>query len=320
MQWRKLLLSAGAAIGGAVALNALARRTVQPLENRIGGNAGWFDWRGRRIAYTVRGGGPALMLVHGIHPAAWSYEWRDNVDALAQRHTVFTLDLLGFGRSDRPAIRYGARLYTALLSDFARQVVREPSTLVAAGLSAAYAIELAAGNPGRFPALVLVAPPGVARTGQHPTVTGDAKRQLLNAPVLGTAAFNSLVTRAGLERFLREAYHRDAFVTDELVDVYYQTAHQPGAKHAPAAYLSGRLNLDPRHALRRLTQPTLLVWGVQATLNPVEDSLAFRSLKPELEVELLHPAGDLPQSEQADAFNRAVLAFLGTTQRESVVP
>lgn len=318
LQWRKLLLSAGAAFGSAAAFNLLATRTVQPLENLIGGNTGWFDWRGRRIAYTVRGRGPALLLVHGINVASWSYEWRDNVDALAQHHTVFTLDLLGFGRSDRPAVRYGPRLYTALLRDFARRVVAGPCTLVAAGLSGTYAIELAAGDPGRFPALVLIAPAGMSRTGERPSVGGGAARQFLDAPVVGTAAFNAMVTRTALERSLRDAYHRDALVTDALVATSYQTVHQPGARHAPAAFLAGQLNLDVRPALRRLTQPALLVWGVQAVHAPVEDSLAFRSLKPDLAVELLHPAGDLPHAEQPAQFNRVVLEFMERVHAEVI--
>jgi pimeloyl-ACP methyl ester carboxylesterase len=258
------------------------------------------------------------VLIHGIHVASWSYEWRENVDALSQHYTVFTLDLLGFGRSDRPAIRYGPRLYTALLSDFARQVVGAPCTLVAAGLSATYAIELAAGDPGRFPALVLIAPAGVSRTGERPSVRGGAARQFLDAPVVGTAAFNAMVTRSAIERSLRDAFHRDALVTDALISTSYQTAHQPGARHAPAAYLAGQLNLDVRPALRRLTQPALLVWGVQAVSAPVEDSLAFRSLKPDLAVELLHPAGDLPHAEQPAQFNGVVLEFLGRVHEAAV--
>ena len=110
--WRRILLAGTAILGTAAAYNAFARKGVDELTNLIGGDEGGFDWRDRRIAFTRRGEGPALLLIHGIHPSAWSHEWRNNVDALAKHNTVYTLDLLGFGRSDRPAIRYSARLYT----------------------------------------------------------------------------------------------------------------------------------------------------------------------------------------------------------------
>ena len=122
-RWRKLLLSGGAIVGAAAAYNAFARKGVDLLTNLIGGEEGGFDWRGHRIAFTKRGSGPPLLLVHGIHAAAWSYEWHDNVEYLSRNNTVYTIDLLGFGRSDRPAIRYSARLYISLISDFVHQVI-----------------------------------------------------------------------------------------------------------------------------------------------------------------------------------------------------
>src|SRR5215213_11699386 len=116
MRWRKAVISGGAALGLAATLNALIGGSVDPLDNPIGGDEGWFHWRGHRIAFTKRGAGPPLLLVHGIYATASSFEWRFNVDELAREHTVYTIDLLGFGRSDRPAVRYSARLYLALLA------------------------------------------------------------------------------------------------------------------------------------------------------------------------------------------------------------
>ena len=103
--WRKILLSGGALLGVAAAYNAFARKGVDQLTNLIGGEEGGFEWRDRRVAFTKRGKGPPILLIHGIHAAAWSYEWRNNVDALAKNNTVYTIDLLGFGMSERPAIR-----------------------------------------------------------------------------------------------------------------------------------------------------------------------------------------------------------------------
>ncbi len=102
MRWRNALMAGGAAVGAAAVFNALVSRGIEPLENLLAGEEGWFDWRGRRIFFTRRGtgtGGVPLLLVHGIHAAASSYEWRANVHELARTHTVYALDLLGFGRS-----------------------------------------------------------------------------------------------------------------------------------------------------------------------------------------------------------------------------
>jgi pimeloyl-ACP methyl ester carboxylesterase len=305
-------MSGGAAIGGVAAYNFLAERRAPQLPELPGATPGHLDWRGHRIAYTQQGAGPAVLLVHSIGVWGWSYEWRHNVQALAGRYTVYTLDLLGFGRSDRPAVHYTPRLYLALVRDFVRRVAGGSAALVAAGLSAAYAAELAAADPARFPLLVMVTPPGLTQLRTRPTATSGAGRQLVSTPVLGTAAWNARVTRGALERQLRTAYYRDGRVSEELVAAALATTHQPGAKYAPAAWQANQLNLDIRGALRRLHQPSLLVWGAQAEQHPAEESFGYRALKRDLKVAILDPAGDLPHEEQPEAFDEVVGEFLGT--------
>ena len=319
MQWRRLLLGGGAALGAAATYNALARRGVHPIPNTLGGEEGSFRWRGHWIAYTRHGVGPPVLLVHGIHIAASSFEWRHNVRALARNYTVFAIDLVGFGRSDRPAIRYSPSLFVALIADFASQVIRAPVTLVASSLSAGYAIALAARDAGRYPAVVAVVPSGLPQRGRSPRARADVARAVVDTPVLGTAVFNGLVSRKSLREFLEQSYADNTHVTDALVEQYYQIAHQPGAKHAPAAFVSGRLHSDVRGALRRLLQPMLLVWGEQAVRSPVEEVFGFRSLKPDLELAIVQRAGDLPHDERPDEFNAIALAFLDRVGSGSMV-
>ena len=211
--WRRILLSGGAILGAAAAYNAFARKGVDQLTNLIGGEEGGFEWRDRRVAFTKRGSGPPILLIHGIHSAAWSYEWRNNVDALARTNTVYTLDLLGFGMSDRPAIRYSARLYISLISDFVSRVIDAPTVLVASSLSGAYAIVLAARDPHRFPAVALIAPSGLVRLNEPVGLGGEAGRLAVDTPIAGTAMFNALVSRPQLRRYLRNAYSKDSLVT-----------------------------------------------------------------------------------------------------------
>jgi pimeloyl-ACP methyl ester carboxylesterase len=312
--WRRALLASGAAIGAAATLNALATRGVAPLENLIGGDDKWFEWRGRRLFYAhrkarTRTGGPVLLL-HGIHTAAWSYEWRSNVDALAAHHDVYALDLLGFGMSDRPQLRYSGRLYMRLIDDFARQVIAEATTLMASSLTAAYAAVLGARDPGQYPALVLIEPTGLVRRNSAATTGGDVARLVVDAPLVGSAVFNALASRRSVRYWLERAYVDLDFVTPELVSIYHRAAHQPGARHAPAAFLSGHLNLDVRGAVRRLRQPVLLVWGEQAVETPVEDARGFMALNPSLHLTILDPAGMLPHDEQSAEFNAIVMSFL----------
>src|SRR5881275_804231 len=127
----------------------------------LGGQPGEILWRGHRVAFTRHGQGSPVLLVHGLYPGASSFEWRHVAPALAERHTVFALDLLGFGRSDRPAARYSPGLYQALLADVVARVVGESCAVVASSLSAAQLIALAARDPRHIASIALVEPTGV---------------------------------------------------------------------------------------------------------------------------------------------------------------
>jgi len=316
MRWRKAAVVGGATLGAAALYNAAANRIHGPSENPLGGEEGEILWRGHRVAYTRHGSGSPVMLVHGIHAGASSLEWRHTVPALAERHTVVALDLLGFGRSDRPALRYTPGLYQALLGDVVARVVREPCTVVASGLSAALLIALAARDPRLLAALVLVAPTGVAH--ERTSDTGSATaRMLLHAPIVGNTVYNGITSPVSMRRQLERMYADDRLVTPELVEQYVRAARQPGGKHAFAAYMSGKLAVDVRAALRRVRQPTLLLWGNLARQNSVENAHAFRVLKRDLEWTLIQEAGDLPHDERPTEVNAALRSFVERARRLS---
>ncbi len=288
------------------------KRRVLPLGNLVGGSERWYPWRGYRIAYTVRGNGPALFLVHGVYAAASAYEWRRVVDALAARHTVYTIDLLGFGRSDRPSVRYTPELYVDLLSDFLRDVVA-PCTVIASGLGAAYAVGATARHPQRVAALALVEPTGYARCARNSGRWGA----ILRIPIL--ALYGVLASRAVLERDLKLAYAYPARVSDDMVDQLYSSAHQPGARYAPCAFLALQLSFDVKRIWPTLAHPTLLMWGAHPHLTPLADLRAFRAARPATDAAVIESAGDLPHDECPDDFIEVVLAFLSGVRQDSLV-
>ncbi len=315
MRWRKAAAAGGAALGAAALYNATAEHRAAPLVNQLGGESEELLWRGKRVVYTRHGAGSPVLLVHGIYAGASSNEWRHTIDSLAERYTVFALDLPGFGRSERPRLRYTPALYQALFADLVTKVGRGPMAVVASGLSAANAVALAARDPRHFVALALIAPVGVVQGRDKPTTTESATRMLLDTPIVGTTLYNALTSDASMRYFLEESYANDRLVTEDLVDSYVQNARQAGGKYAVAALMGGRLNVDVRNALRRVRHPMLLLWGDQARLNSVQYAHAFRVLKPEMEWALISGAGDLPHDEQADRTNDALHRFLERVQR-----
>jgi pimeloyl-ACP methyl ester carboxylesterase len=295
--------------------NVTASHRIAALGNPLGGESMEMPWRGHRIAYTRHGAGSPVLLLHGIHAGASSFEWRNTVEALAERYTVYALDLLGFGRSARPNLRYTPALYQAFLADFMARLGHGPLAVVASSLSAAHVVALAARDPRHIAALALIEPTGVGQLRDEASTGQAATQLLLDAPIVGTAIYNALTSPASVRQFLQQSYANDRLVTDEMVEDYVQNARQPGGKHAVAAFVSGRLNVDIRSALRRVRHPMLILWGDQARMNSVQNAHAFRVLRPEAEWALISEAGDLPHDEQPAQTIAALHRFLDTVKR-----
>src|SRR4051812_18277831 len=135
-----------AIVGGALAL-ANRALLLDDLPPTLPGSMSDWIWRGWRVRYTTLGSGPPLVLVHGLHAAASSFELRNIFEPLSQHHTVYALDLLGFGKSERPDAPYSGAFYRDLLLDFLGEVVKRPSVAIASSLSSGYAVDVARSRP-----------------------------------------------------------------------------------------------------------------------------------------------------------------------------
>ncbi|HEY7833287.1 MAG TPA: alpha/beta fold hydrolase, partial [Ktedonobacterales bacterium] len=317
--WTALSLAAGALAAGALAAaNRLIAMTAGETYSVLGGEEGRFAWQhgGRQydIRYVVRGRGAPLLLVHGIYAGASSFEYRRVFEPLSEQFRVYALDLLGFGLSARPALRYAPALYIQLLQDFSRQVMGaadHPVTVVASTLSGAYAVRAAAEQPDLYARLVLIEPVGLeTRAAARANPLRQAACGALRSPVLGQALYNLVASRASIRYFLRrQVYANPAAVTPALVDYYHTAAHQPGARYAPASFISGLLDTPIATAYAGLTQPILLIWGARARLTPLDQARGFRQRNPHAEIRVFD-CGALPQDEMPEEFAREVGAWL----------
>ena len=127
-----------------------------------------YDWRFGKIHYTKQGHGAPLLLVHDMMPGASGYEWSSVEKQLATEHTVYTLDLLGCGRSEKPDITYTNFVYAQLLCDFAKNVIQQETDVIASGFSGSFAIMAYRNNSDYFRKIMLVNPPSLSSLKQAP--------------------------------------------------------------------------------------------------------------------------------------------------------
>ncbi|MFC7155394.1 alpha/beta fold hydrolase [Halomarina halobia] len=267
MRLRTLLTGTAAGAGLLAAVNRTLSSRAKTLRPPLGRATEGYRWRGFDVSYTEAGDpdAPDLLLLHGVNAAASSAEFEAVFDALAEDYHVIAPDLPGFGLSDRPPLMYSASLYSTFVADFARDVTDRP-TVVASSLSGAYAAQAA--ETVDFEELVLVCPTASTMPGRRTWL-----RSLLRAPLVGEALFNALTSRHSLRYFQRDhGFYDMSHADDEWVAYRWQLAHQPGARFAPASFVSGFLDpdVDLGATLADLDEPITIVWGRDADVLPVE--------------------------------------------------
>ena len=298
---RALGLTAGA-IGATALTNRVLQSRAEPFEPFLPGTHRTYRWRGFDIAYTEAGdpADPDLVMLHGINAAASSHEFHAVFEQLAEEYHVIAPDLPGFGHSDRPPVLYSASLLTTFVSDFLTDESDE-ATVIASSLTGAYATEAA--RESDISKLVLICPTDTSMGGQS-----VLRRSLIRAPLAGTALFNLIGSKASIRHFHEDhGYYDMSNLTDEVVEYEWQSAHQPGARFAPASFVSGFL--DPEReigdGLASLSMPVTLVWGEDAEITPLSEGreLAERA---DATLVVISDSRLLPHVEHPDAFEDVV--------------
>src|SRR5919112_344243 len=248
MKLRTALLAIGGIGGGLALYNRRLERSGGRLLNRLGGETRYYRWRGGDLAYSVAGEGEPLLLVHGVYAGASSLEFRKNFKELSKCFRVYALDLLGCGMSGRPSRRYELEDVAVQVEDFVREEVGGSAHLVASSLTAALVMPAAVRSPRLFEKLVLICPTGYGTLDRPSGRLGDVIYGLFLAPILGSTLYHAIVSERGIRYYLGSmAYHDADLVTEELVEDYYSTAHQPGGRRPlDAGAAQGPHLLGPR--------------------------------------------------------------------------
>jgi pimeloyl-ACP methyl ester carboxylesterase len=277
-----------------------------------------IDGRAGRIALYSAGEGPPMLLVHSINAAASAYEIRPIFERMCRTHRVFAPDLPGFGASDRSDRRYDIALYVAAIEDVLDAIAAEtgdvPVDLLALSLSCEFAARASLQRPNRVRTLAMVTPTGLDR--RSPTLRGapGSSREVagvyrtVTVPLWSQGLFDLLVSRPSVRYFLQRTWGGKQ-IDEGLWGYSWLTAHQPGARHAPLAFLSARLFArDIRDVYERLTLP---VWVPHGTRGDFKDfsGADWTGERPNWSP-MPFETGALPHFEQADRFETAYRQFL----------
>lgn len=214
---------------------------------------------GMRIKYDMIGAGPAMILMHGW--GCQSATLNSIASIAAEQHTVYNLDLPGFGKSDEPREVWGVDEYVGMLEEFVSKLgISKPIIL---GHSYGGRIGILYSSKNEVDKLILVDAAGI-----------KPRRSLKYYFKVYSFKTGKVLTRLLLGK---------AKAAERIEAMRKKKGSSDYANSSPVmrAVMSKSVNQDLKYAMPAIKAPTLLIWGENDTATPLADAKIMESLIPD---------------------------------------
>jgi pimeloyl-ACP methyl ester carboxylesterase len=263
------------------------------------------------LRYHDVGDGPPLLMLHGSGPGVTG--WRNfsgNLATFAPHFRCLVLELPGFGVSDPTGEHPMAGAPSAVLR-FADGIGLDRVDVIGNSMGGIVGAQVAIEQPERVRRLVTVG--GLGRNLLSPT-PGEGINLLMD--------FTDDPTRARLVAWLHAMVFDRSIVTEEMIEERWARATEPAtlasarqmysrAAFAAGAAAAAKSDRAPYWALlHRIRAKTLVTWGRDDRVSPVDMALLPMRTIPDAELHVFPNCGHWAMIEQKDAWESAVLAFL----------
>lgn len=236
----------------------------------------FLDLSGARLYYYAagtRGAGVPVVFIHGFPTS--SHLWADVIPHIPAGHRIVVLDLLGFGRSDRPLTRaVDAGAHAARTVELLDELRINRACVVGHGMGGGVAQILGERYAARVSHLCLVDSVGLD---SWPTFTGTIPRAL--SPIARLVPPRALLAAARAD-LLRGYADRER--ASHSIDLYLRPFDGAEGRDALVAHVRGLPRRDPAVAseLSAIAAPTAIVWGENDRVTPLSIGKGLRQAIP----------------------------------------
>jgi pimeloyl-ACP methyl ester carboxylesterase len=244
---------------------------------------------------------PALLLLHGFGSSLQT--WGHWAAHLERDYRVIRLDLPGFGLTGAtPQQDYSDARDVATLQHFADRMGLTQWAVIGHSLGGKLAWSLAAAEPKRVTALVLIAPDGFAPPEQWGT-------QPYTVPaVMGVIRYS--LPKPLVRHIVRAGFSDPVWLTDAMVDRYHDMLRAPGVRQAILVRAQQTTYTNPVPLLQQIKAPTLLLWGANDQMIPSSNAASYAQVLAHSQTVVLPDVGHVVQEEQPALGLAQVKAFL----------
>lgn len=304
-----LILSAGAA-SSIAAINKIIKVTAVSKSLLSSNESLCYKWRFGNIHYTKSGSGKPLLLIHDLSAVSSGAEWNHMIASLEKNYTVYTIDLLGCGRSEKPNMTYTNYLFVQLISDFIKTVIGHRTNVIATGEAASIPIMACANNPDLFDQIMLVSPLSMLEYSQLPSKTSKLYKFMLDTPLAGTLLYNIATSKKTIREKLKTVYFANPYsVKENLINTCHEAANLgTSQKSVYSSVMSNYTKCNINNALKKIDNSLFLVGGA-CTENMDKILEEYKDYNPAIETALIPNVKRLPQLETPDALYELIHTF-----------
>jgi len=266
------------------------------------------------LRYYDQGSGPALLFLHGSGPGVTGWRnFRGVLPTFAEHFRCLVLEFPGFGVSDDFG---GHPMVTAqgAVAPFLDALDLPKVNIIGNSMGGGVGINFAINNPDRVGKLVTIGGIGTNVFSPGPSEGIRLLQDFTEAP-----------TRQRLIDWLRSMVYDEALVTDQLIEERWALATDPPTlesarrMYGKAAFV--QMMAMMRHAdmpmpwaiMHKVKCPTLLTWGRDDRVSPLDMALIPMRTIPNAELHVFPNCGHWAMIEAKQAFESTVLAFLRRT-------
>ncbi len=271
-----------------------------------------YEWKNGNIYYTKRGTGSPILLIHDLNPMSSSYEWSKLAKKLEKTHTVYTIDLLGCGRSEKPCLTYTNYLYVQLVTDFINNIIGEKTSIITTGSSVSFAVLANNMNKNIIDKIIAINPADIKNFEDTQDKFSTCKKVLLELPIIGTFIYNVRTSTSYITKSFREEYFaKPQLISSKLIDAYYEASHM---HHSRGKYLMASIEGHYTensivHALKKIDIP-LYILQSRYGKNFISQTDAYCHLNGNIEAAYISNCKKLPQLEAPDKVAEMIRMFL----------
>jgi pimeloyl-ACP methyl ester carboxylesterase len=249
--------------------------------------------------------GPVLVLVHGSNASLFT--WEPWVQRLGNSFRIVSMDMPGHGLTGAvPNNDYSQEGMVQFVGEVADKLGLQKFAIAGNSMGGGVVARFAEEHPDRVSALILVDAGGEpSKMGDHvPLVFKIARTPVLNKVLLYVTP-RSLVSEG-----LNDAIVHKEIITDKMIDTYWELARMEGSRAANSIRFALPFTNDVKAHIGDIKAPTLILWGEQDHLIPVEAAHQFAKDIPGSKLTIYPATGHIPQEEVADRSAADVRAFL----------